>query len=699
MELRKVHKTVVVHGNYEYGIRNKGRAYTLLSVCQRRAGENAIYEMRERQADGCLIIAVKTGVMLRAIIVTPPIPQQEKRKEEVLDIESLVIVIGSEKIGYHVGRISFDGETVFEAEFDKMEDILTSIPRSVAAEPLFSTKKTYNQDDPSGIYYDSMIPPFYWPGNGYYERCPIVAPHCPLDIGSETLECTTSRSEIYEPDGLPAQKATLIIHAREHCIKKDYIDIQGQSTLSKSRFAHKIDYSQISENINDIHSCTYVSFSDDAEYSSCKIALDITSMTYLYTYHCYLYPGYPQWTPWNGYFEPGMIGEPGDTLGPPQIPEGTPMINRDQCTFESILTPVGPMMLCKNYKTIYPELYIDGDLKYRESVQKAIEDNYGISDPGFYTDEPFFEWIEHPLFDIFSLQENRKYIYAYYKQPPNSDFRMFDFFAPLRMSLRPYYNYPLASSQNAIHSLFFGEVCRGAKVQIYLDSFLQAFFHGDGNIFNPYEISNISHVVRSAAAVLFPGETLESSSVRNEKFRLAIESFFCNTRNRQHASGLDVSLNVSLSGNIFCYISKQKTSSTEPRSLDNEMELFLEVNRARQLNYKDPLTIDSDLYFAAKMHAIDCARNKLESSTGSDESTPTSRMERTGYQNRFLLICEVGENVAFGQKTSREAFLAWASSPDHWANIINADWVDTGIAVCPDSDGNLYWVQVFGRRE
>ena len=58
---------------------------------------------------------------------------------------------------------------------------------------------------------------------------------------------------------------------------------------------------------------------------------------------------------------------------------------------------------------------------------------------------------------------------------------------------------------------------------------------------------------------------------------------------------------------------------------------------------------------------------------------------------------KVGENVASGYPTGREAVRGWMNSPLHRANILEPGFRKLGMAVRRSADGTPYAVQVFGR--
>jgi uncharacterized protein YkwD len=81
-----------------------------------------------------------------------------------------------------------------------------------------------------------------------------------------------------------------------------------------------------------------------------------------------------------------------------------------------------------------------------------------------------------------------------------------------------------------------------------------------------------------------------------------------------------------------------------------------------------------------------------------DGQTLTDRIAAVGYYNRSLSAdCNcvkgyaLGENLARGQKTAKEAVDAWLKSPGHRKNLMDPAYTDTGIGV-----KSGVWVEHFG---
>jgi uncharacterized protein YkwD len=124
-------------------------------------------------------------------------------------------------------------------------------------------------------------------------------------------------------------------------------------------------------------------------------------------------------------------------------------------------------------------------------------------------------------------------------------------------------------------------------------------------------------------------------------------------------------------------------------------------SRARRCGSKSfaavpPLMLEKHLTSAAREHARDMAKHSMLEHTGSDGSTPATRVIRAGYSWRV-----VGENIASGATTPEEVMEGWLASPGHCENLMSPRFEEVGIAwvVDPKSDSGVYWAQVFGARK
>ena len=107
-----------------------------------------------------------------------------------------------------------------------------------------------------------------------------------------------------------------------------------------------------------------------------------------------------------------------------------------------------------------------------------------------------------------------------------------------------------------------------------------------------------------------------------------------------------------------------------------------------------PLRLSDRLIRAAQAHADDMIRYGYFEHTGHDGTTPAQRVAATGYAYRL-----VGENLASGPETAEEAVQGWLASPGHCQNIMDARFVELGVAFSATRSGQprIYWVQEFAQ--
>jgi uncharacterized protein YkwD len=119
-------------------------------------------------------------------------------------------------------------------------------------------------------------------------------------------------------------------------------------------------------------------------------------------------------------------------------------------------------------------------------------------------------------------------------------------------------------------------------------------------------------------------------------------------------------------------------------------ELVAEHNRIRAEAKLPSLSPSRRLQEAALDHARDMADRRKMSHTGSDDSTPSSRILARGYRMR-----RCGENVAFGPRTVAAVMKGWMNSPAHKDNILG-NFSQIGAAYATARDGTAFWCVTFG---
>lgn len=112
------------------------------------------------------------------------------------------------------------------------------------------------------------------------------------------------------------------------------------------------------------------------------------------------------------------------------------------------------------------------------------------------------------------------------------------------------------------------------------------------------------------------------------------------------------------------------------------------VNQERAGYGLSALTIDTTLQSAAAVRAKEIVSSFSHTRpNGSDFSTIFKEFNvsyRTG-----------GENLAWGQRSPEEVVAAWMNSPSHRANILNSGFNKIGVGIYVNSNGTMYWSQLF----
>jgi uncharacterized protein YkwD len=148
---------------------------------------------------------------------------------------------------------------------------------------------------------------------------------------------------------------------------------------------------------------------------------------------------------------------------------------------------------------------------------------------------------------------------------------------------------------------------------------------------------------------------------------------------------------------IFVVIITDILSANDMNSPINKKLLLKLVNDARRSGFRcgseympsvPMLVWNDDLERAAAVHSLDMMSNDFFDHIGSDNSTPSMRLDRVGYK---WSAC--AENIAQGQASEQEVVAGWLKSTGHCKNIMGRDYTEMGAA----KSGNI-WVQVFGKR-
>jgi uncharacterized protein YkwD len=158
-------------------------------------------------------------------------------------------------------------------------------------------------------------------------------------------------------------------------------------------------------------------------------------------------------------------------------------------------------------------------------------------------------------------------------------------------------------------------------------------------------------------------------------------------------SHIRVGLLLALVGSIATAV--QSVAYGQSEAGWEEQVLALE-NQARISAGCQPLTLSPQLTAAAEQHSQSMAASGYFSHTGSDGSTPWSRIQAAGYTGATTY----GENIAAGYADPQSVVQAWLSSPDHRANILDPRFTEAGVGIyqAPGSQYGIYWTEDLAAR-
>ncbi len=116
----------------------------------------------------------------------------------------------------------------------------------------------------------------------------------------------------------------------------------------------------------------------------------------------------------------------------------------------------------------------------------------------------------------------------------------------------------------------------------------------------------------------------------------------------------------------------------------SSISLLSATNQDRTAARRSALTLDSQLTAAAQAKADDMVKHNYWAHNSPDGKTPWTFIEASGYSYQTA-----GENLAYGFGGAKDTIIGWMNSPQHRANILNANYqnVGFGVAQSPDYQG------------
>jgi uncharacterized protein YkwD len=116
------------------------------------------------------------------------------------------------------------------------------------------------------------------------------------------------------------------------------------------------------------------------------------------------------------------------------------------------------------------------------------------------------------------------------------------------------------------------------------------------------------------------------------------------------------------------------------------------INRKRAENSESPLQPNAQLEEAAEGHCQELVADDYFAHVSPSGETPVDRIRDTGYIPSPSDGYVIGENLAWGTyqlSTPQSIVAAWIASPGHLANILEAQYKETGIGVTADVPASL----------
>jgi len=150
---------------------------------------------------------------------------------------------------------------------------------------------------------------------------------------------------------------------------------------------------------------------------------------------------------------------------------------------------------------------------------------------------------------------------------------------------------------------------------------------------------------------------------------------------------------------VRVYITRNAPRSPEEMAgvSEPESEIIDAVNSERVRRGLKPLKFSPRLAVVARGHSYDMAIRHYRGHDSPEGSTPTDRVRGVGVEFKA-----VAENIYVDdyhklESLGARALKGWLESPEHSANLLAPDFVETGIGIARSDDGLTYVTQDFVR--
>lgn len=114
------------------------------------------------------------------------------------------------------------------------------------------------------------------------------------------------------------------------------------------------------------------------------------------------------------------------------------------------------------------------------------------------------------------------------------------------------------------------------------------------------------------------------------------------------------------------------------------------VNAERSKQGVKPLTLDAEVSSVATKKSQDMIDKNYFDHNSPTYGSPFDMLKQFGISYKTA-----GENIAMGQRNPKEVVNSWMNSEGHRKNILNGNFTKIGVGVAQNSNGQIYWTQMF----
>lgn len=151
---------------------------------------------------------------------------------------------------------------------------------------------------------------------------------------------------------------------------------------------------------------------------------------------------------------------------------------------------------------------------------------------------------------------------------------------------------------------------------------------------------------------------------------------------------------------VFSFLLFQSSQTTKLAKADGYSpdQIIVAINKERVKNSLKPLIVNNKLTIAAQNKVKDMADKSYFS-----HISPVDGKKWSGFiKDAGYVYLEAGENLANGYDSVETMVEAWMNSPTHRDNILNPNFIETGMALEYGTLNNyptIFVAESFGRRE